>query len=472
MNRKQIMGIVLIGSACLIGLHSCQIVNKYKTPEIDSSELFRTENPEDTTTIASIPWREYFKDPILQGLIFEGLSNNYDLRMAVTRVEQAEAALGMARAAYFPSVTLVGNATQSRYSVKSTGEKDVLGQHSNSFSLAAAVSWELDVWGKLNRQSRAKYAQFLMSQEYRNVIQTSLIANIATSYYSLMSLDEQLRVTEEMIGLLVESTETIQALMESGMLTAAAVEQSKALLYSTQVSVPNIKSQIQQLENSICLLLGRKPGSVNRAAIAEQTVPEELNVGLPVQMLANRPDVRQAELNFRSAFELTNAAQASFYPTISLGSNNGASMIGYSSNTLSGFFKPENLIANIVGSLAQPIFAKKQLITQLNVAKSQQQEALLGFEKAVLSAGKEVSDILFAYQSSLSKNEIRDKQVEALLKSVDYTQALLKAGEANYTEVLNAEQNLLQAQLSQVSDKLEQLQYSVNLYRALGGGIE
>lgn len=469
MNNRYIKGAILLGLTVSIGFSSCQLTNKYQSPEYDSQNLFRGETPEDTTTIANIPWREYFNDPILQALIEEGIEKNYDLQIAYTRIKQGEANLSMARAAYFPNIALVGQVNQSRNSM-GAGGKDVLGYHSETYSLGISATWEADIWGKINRQSRASYAQFLSSHAYKNLIQTSLIANIATSYYSLLALDEQLKITKETIGLLKESVETMEALKEAGMLNGAAVEQSKGLLFSTMVSVPTLESNIRQLENSICLLLGRQPGPVLRSSIGAQAVPSELKHGIPMQMLAKRPDVQQAELAFRSAFEMTQVARASFFPSITLSSG---SMIGYATqNTLANFFKPENLFANIIGGLTQPIFAKKQLTGQLKIRKAQQEEALLSFQKTVLSAGNEVSNLLYTFESSLRKNEDRQKQVNSLSTAVYFTQELLIAGEANYTEVLNAEQNLLQAQLGQVSDKLEQLQAAVSLYRALGGGVQ
>lgn len=467
MKRKYISKVILFALVSSVGLASCQVTNRYKKPDVDTEALFRDQYETDSTTIADIPWKAYFGDTILQNLIQEGLERNYDLQIAATRIKQAEAGLSMARAAYFPDVALVGQVDHSRNSLGQNG-KDVLGYHNTNYSLGVSASWELDVWGKLNRQSRAKYAQFLNSQMYRNLIQTSLIANIATSYYTLMAFDEQLRITEETIKLLGESTETMQALMDAGNLNAAAVEQSKSLLYATQVTIPNLKSQIYKTENTICLLLGRKPQSISRATIVDQQVVDEINYGVPTMLLSKRPDVKQAELSFRAAFELTNAARASFYPQIKLTSGT----IGYGATSLSNFFKPENLFASIIGGLTQPLFARKQLLANLKITKAQQEEALLNFEKTVLNAGAEVSTLLYSYQSSLSKNRFRNNQVESLEKAVDYTQQLLKAGEANYTEVLTAEQNLLQAQLGQVNDKLEQLQYTVNLYKALGGGIE
>lgn len=458
----------LIGFIILVGFTSCQVVNQYKSPELDTENLYREMASSDTTTIADIPWREYFSDPILVGLIEEGIENNFDLQIAYTRIQQAEANLSMAKAAYFPDLSLVGQVNHSRSS-NGSGGKDVLGYHSTNYSLGVSAGWELDIWGKLNRQSRAKYAQYLNSHAYKNLIQTSLIANIATSYYSLLALDEKLTITKETVLSLNENVETIDALKEAGIQTGAGVEQSKSLLYSTQTSIPDLESQIRQLENSICVMLGRQPGTVERSSLYSQQYPEHLEYGIPTQMLAKRPDVMQAELSFRSAFELTNVAQASFYPSITLSTGS----IGYATtNTLSNFFKPENLFASIIGGLTQPIFARKQLTGNLKIAKAQQQEALLTFEQTVLTAGQEVSDILYSFDSSLQKNSIREKQIESCKKSVYFTQELLKAADATYIEVLTAEQNLLSALLSQVNDKLEQLNYSVNLYRALGGGVK
>ncbi|MBK5722679.1 TolC family protein [Dysgonomonas sp. Marseille-P4677] len=470
MNNKYTKGVVLLGVILSMGLTSCGILNtsKYKSPEVNTDNLFRGENSTDTTTIANIPWREYFSDPVLQALIDEGLTNNYDLRIAYTRIQQAEAGLYVAKSAYFPTIALAGQVTHTQISSKN-GKERVLGYNGgDQWGLGFAVQWEADIWGKLSSKSKAQYANLMGTQAYRNLIQTSLVANISTTYYALLAMDEQLKITLETIELLKESTATMSAMMEAGLLNRAGVKQSEALLYNTQISVPDLEYQIRQLENSLCLMLGRKPGPITRTSLHDQSVPVELATGVPAQMLAKRPDVFQAEMNFRYAFEMKNVAQRSLYPSLTL----GTSTVGYGATTLSQFFKPTNILANIVGGLTQPIFAGNQLRGQLKLAKAQQEEALLTFEQKVLTASQEVSNIMYDYETSLRKNEDRAKQVAALTTAVDDTQSLLKAGEANYTEVLNAEQSLLQAQLGQVSDKLEQLQASVNLYRALGGGLE
>lgn len=466
---KYIKRLCLLGLIASIGLSSCQIVNKYVSPEVETEGLFRDENPTDTTTIANIPWKEYFSDPLLRTLIEEGLQNNFDMQIAYQRIKQAEAGVSMAVGAYFPNVALAGQVEHQRISIGAEG-KDVLGyERGTNFGLGVAVTWEADLWGKLNRQHRAQAAQLMSTHAYQNLIQTSLVANIATTYYSLMALDEQLKVTKETIELLKETTATIEALKESGGQNEAGVEQSRALGFSTQLSIPDLEKAIRETENGLCLMLGRRPGPITRSTIASQAISESISYGIPVQMLAKRPDVRQAEYAFKNAFELTNAARASFYPSITL---NAGSMLGYASTTLSDFFNPRNIFANILGGITQPLFAQNKLRANLKMSKAEEEATFITFKKTVLEASMEVSNLLFGFESSLSKNEVRAKQVESLEKSVYYTQELLKSDLANYLEVIQAEQNYLQARLGQINDKLEQLNYSVNLYRALGGGIE
>ena len=300
------------------------------------------------------------------------------------------------------------------------------------------------------------------------MIQTTLIASIAKGYYNLLAYDEQLRTTKETIEILTQSAQTMQALKDAGQQTAAAVEQSKALLYNTQLSVFDLESKIRQQENAISVLIGRPAGNIDRSLMSSQSVPTTMNSGIALNDLANRPDVKQAELSLQSAYALTDAAKAAFYPSFSISTLS----VGLAAGGFSGFFKPENLAAEIIGGLTQPIFMKGQLKANLKISQAQRDEALFTFTNTLLVAGQEVSDILFTYKSLISKNEWRDKQLEALTKSADYTQELLRAGEANYTEVLNAQKDLLTAQLSKTNDKLDQLTQSVNLYKALGGGVQ
>jgi len=443
--------LILLMVVLALGVSSCRSYqNLSDVPAPDTKNLIRDTAgyATDTITIANIPWKQYFTDSKLQQLITEGLQNNFNLRIAVKRIEEAEANLMMAKAANLPYASVGAQINHTRTSSGSRGT-DVLGYYTNVNQLGFSASWEVDLWGKLNSQAKVKYASYLYSTENKNLVQTTLIANIANAYYTLMTY------------------ETMQSLMTAGQQNAAAVEQTKALLYSTQLSIPGLEKLIRQQENALCVLIGRKPGLVDRSSIAEQTVSSHLLDGVPAQMLARRPDVKQAELSLRSAYSTVDIAKASFYPSLTISS----ASLGFATGGFSDFFKPANIAANIVAGLTEPLFSKKQLKGNLKIAQAQQEEALLTFQSTVLSAGQEVSDILFGYRCSLNKNENRNNQINSLTKSVDYTQDLLKAGEANYTEVLSAQRDLLSAQLNKVNDKLEQLSYGVSLYRALGGGV-
>jgi NodT family efflux transporter outer membrane factor (OMF) lipoprotein len=479
-NYKISRGLILFITAIAIGFSSCHTYKDLpEAPPVDAQGILREDSVMkadtsvvnkadtarvDTASIASIPWKGYFTDPKLQALINEGLANNVDMQVAITRITQAEASLSMARGASLPTVAAAAMVDHTRTSANG----DILSTATNIASLGFSATWEIDLWGKLSNQSRAKYASYLSSYEYRNLIQTTLISNIAKAYYTLMAADKQLKITKETIALLEKSTETIAALKEAGQQNAAAVEQSRALLYNTQLSVPTLESQIRKQENAICVMVGRKPSAIDRDSLDRQNVTPNLDYGVPAQILARRPDVKQAELSFRAAYSITRAAKANLYPSFTISS----ARLGVAAGHFSDLFKPEAIAAEIVAGLTQPILNKKQVRGNLKIAQAQQEEALAEFKYTVLAAGQEVSDILFSYNASLSKNEFRDKQIASLTNAVDFTQELLLAGEANYTEVLSAQQSLLSAQLNQVNDKLEQLTYSVSLYKALGGGLQ
>lgn len=458
---------VVIIAVVFVSCRNYKELTNVHQPDIKNIVRDAVENSADTTSLATIPWKSFFPDTKLQTLIAEGLDRGYNMQVAMARIQQAEAGLYITKSALLPSVSAAVGIDHTRISSGSRGT-DVFGYASNVNSLGLTASWEVDLWGKLNSQTKSKYAAYLNTLEYRKLIQTTLISSIAKSYYSLMALDEQLRTTKETIVLLQKSTETLQALKDAGQITAAGVEQSKALLYNTQLSVFDLESRIRQQENAICVLIGRAPSAIDRGSINDQIIPATMNCNVSVRTLANRPDVKQAELSLQSAYALTDAAKAAFYPSFSISTLS----VGFAASGFSKFFSPASLAAEIVAGITQPIFSRGQLKGNLKITQAQQEEALLTFTNTLLVAGQEVSDILYTYKSLVSKNEWRDKQLESLIKSVDYTQDLLNAGEANYTEVLSAQKDLLSAQLSKVNDKLDQLTQSVSLYKALGGGVQ
>lgn len=463
--RMKLKFIQYIPALMFIALLTSCVTVKYAQPQITDNKLYRDAAVQDSTTIADISWKEYFKDANLQSLISEGLQNNYDIQIASARIKQTEAALYAAKLAYLPTLSAGPGATFSKLNqVQGYG----LLYSSSVYQLQVTTGWEADIWGKINSAKKSALAVYLQSDAYKRVIQTSLIANIANSYYVLLAYDKQLEITKNTIKLLDENVKTMEYLKEANIVTQAAVEQNKALLYSTRLSIPDLENNIKSLENSICYLLGRDPGPIIRSSMDIQSVPTQLDYGVPAQLLSKRPDVMMEEYAFRAAFENTNVAKASLYPSLTLSGSAGYSTLG----TLAHFFDYSNLFASIAGSLTQPIFNQGKLKSQLKISQAQQEEALLNFKSTVLNAGNEVSNALYAYDRAKSKDQDRGIQIEALQKAVDMTQELLTYSDANYTEVLTAEQNLLSAKLSQVSDKLQQFQAAINLYKALGGGTK
>ena len=452
--------ILIVGIAAIIA--SCSTPRHYKRGMVSTDKLFGDTVITDTATLGNRPWRELFTESRLQKLIQEGLDNNQDLQLAIQKVAEAEAYLSQSRAALLPSLSANGKSVYTRNpeSIYPNGPREV-----NTYQLSADASWEIDVWGKLRSSKRASYANLLASDAGRKAVQTRLISNIATAYYTLTGLDAKLAITRQTVKNNIDLVETFKVLKESGKVTGAAVVQTEAARYAAEVTIPDLEQQIREAENALCLLLGRTPGPIDRGKIEEQTLSPILKTGVPAQLLDNRPDVMQAEFAVMSAFEMTNNARAYFYPALTL-----TATTGFAAADLNKVLDPTSFAANVIGGLAQPLFNKRINSTRLKVTKAQQEEALISFRNTLLKAGQEVHNTLGSYESSVQKMALRKQQVDALIKSVDYTKELLNYGSATYTEVLNAQTSLLSAQLNSVNDQLQQLNALVTLYRALGGG--
>jgi NodT family efflux transporter outer membrane factor (OMF) lipoprotein len=450
------LAIALLLSA--LALVACKVTKPYGRPgNVAGNSLYRDTTITDTTSIANIPWRQFFADSLLQNLIEEGMRNNLDIGIAVARIHEAEANFRQSKEAFYPS--LLANASGSL-------QKNPGVPSSQTYEAWLSSSWQVDIWGKLRSTKKAELAALLQSDAYRRDVQTQLVASIASDYYALQAYDEQLRITLATVANRREDVTTTQALKDADVLTGAAVMQSQAGLYSVEVTIPDIRQNIRQTEDAICVMLGRNPGPIARDSLYDTPVNTDLRMGLPVQLLANRPDVQEAEFQLRNAAELTNVARTYFYPALTITGEGGLS-----SNTLAHFFDASALFGSIVGGLTQPIFQNGLNRQRLEVAKGVQQEDLLTFEKTLLTAGQEVSDALFNYQSATDKTATRTKEIHFLQKAVDYTKELMRAdAKANYTDVLTSEQNLLAAQLEGVDDRLQQLQAVSTLYTSLGGG--
>ncbi len=443
-------------------LWSCSMPQHFQRDTISTTGLYGNPETTDSVTIGDKPWHDIFSDTHLQQLINESLGSNPDLRIAIQKVNESEAYFSQSRSTMLPAINLgaSGNYTKNPESVYPTGPVET-----GTWQIGAEASWEIDLWGKLRSSKRGAYANLLATDAGKKEVQTRLVANLATAYYTLIGLDSKLEITRQTVKNDIEQVETMKVLKESGKVTGAAIVQSEANRYAAEVTIPDLEQQIRETENVICLLLGRVPGTIERGKIVDQILPSSLQTGVPAHLLNNRPDVMQAEFGVMSAYETTNAARASFYPALTV-----SAQVGFVATNINQFFDPKTFASNIIGGLAQPLFNKRVNATRLKVAKAQQEEALISFRNTLLKAGQEVHNALGSYESSVQKIALRKFQLEALIKSVDYTKQLLTYGSANYTEVLTAETNLLSAQLSSINDHLQQLNAIVSLYRAVGGG--
>lgn len=448
----------IITAVATVLLSSCGIYNRY-TPVTDVPEDLYGNQVEVTDTIhnlGNMDWRNLFTDPYLQSLIQQGLEHNTDYRAAQLRVEEAEATLLSAKLAFLPSFTLSPQGGVSSFD----GAKATW-----TYSVPVTASWELDIFGRMRNAKKQSQALYAQSKDYQQAVRTQLIASIANAYYTLLMLDEQLSLSEQTAETWKETVASARALMDAGQYDEAGVSQMEATYYSVQTSVLDLKEQINQVENSLALLLAETPHRYERGKLSEQVMPEDFSVGIPLQLLANRPDVRMAEHALEAAFYATNQARSNFYPSITLSGS-----AGWTNEAGTMIVNPGKFLASAIGSLTQPLFNRGQNIANLKIAKAQQEEAELSFQQTLLSAGSEVNDALTAYQTSRDKADFYEKQIASLHRAEQSTALKMDYGNTTYLEVLTARQTLLSAELEQVANRFAELQSVVNLYQALGGG--
>lgn len=463
--------VTLLALASSLLFSGCGIYTKYQRPDdLPTDSLFDKslalaapagtvdEAADEPASLALLSWRELYRDARLQSLIEEALQQNTDLLAARQRIKEAEATLLSARLAYLPSFMLTPQGGVSSFD-KSKG--------SWTYTAVASASWEVDIFGRLTNAKRRAKALYLQSRDYEQAITSSLVANVANLYYTLLMLDDQLRISEETAANWHESVKTMKAMMAAGMTNEAAVSQSEATCRQVEASVLDLRQQIDEVENSLSIILGHVPGDITRGTLADQEFPQALAVGIPLQLLSHRPDVKSAEQSLAMAFYGTNAARSAFYPSITL-----SGTAGWTNSAGSMVINPGKVLASAVGSLVQPIFNKGVNIANLKIAKAQQEEAKLAFRQALLNAGSEVNDALVQVQTARDKAQLRSGQVASLETAVRSTELLMKHGTTTYLEVLTARQGLLSARLSQVADRFSEIQGIINLYQALGGGCE
>lgn len=447
--------ILLTGIAALT-LVSCGVYKPYSSPKTETGGLYRdTVAAADTSTLAALSWRELFTDPNLQALIEHGLQHNTDLGIARLRVKEAEAVLMNARLSYLPSLSLSPEGGISRYD----------GSTAKTYNLAATASWELDIFGKTTNAKRGAREALEGSRDYAQAVQTQLIATIADSYYTLLMLDRQLEIGEQTLQSWSGSVRTLEALKKAGQTNDAAVLQARANRMQLEASVVSIRKSIAETENTLSALLALPSQEIPRGMLEESVFPERLSTGVPLLLLSNRPDVRQAEHNLARSFYDTNAARAAFYPSLTL-----SGTVGWTNNGGGVVMNPGKWLANAIGSLTQPLFNKGTNIANLRIAKARQEEAALRFRQSLLDAGKEVNNALSQWQAARQRIGIGTRQVATLQEAVRKTELLMRHSSTNYLEVLTAQQSLLNAEQTQAQDRFDEIQGVINLYHALGGG--
>ena len=379
-----------------------------------------------------------------------GIQYNSDLGVARLRVQEAEAALLSARWAMLPGASFTAQ-----------------GGLPGSFSTSLNANWEADIFASVLNNKRRAQAALEQSKVYENAVQTQLVATIAESYYALLGLDEQLAISRRTLKTWEENIRTLDALKRAGKTNEAAVLQAKANKYSIEADVLTLEKKIMEMENSFCALLGMVPMPIERSTLDSQVLPVELSAGVPAEILSRRPDVRQAELKLAQCHYSKNIARAAFYTSLTL---SGA--LGWTSGNGNVVLDPGSMIANMLATLTQPVFGRGANKARMMTAESQYRQAAYSFRQSILDAGVEVNNALNMWQTAQKRVEIVQKQIVSLQAAVWNTQLLMKHGNANYLEVLSAQKNLLNAELTETSDRLDEIRGVINLYHALGGGYD
>lgn len=444
-------------------LASCGIYTNYERPAqavADMDSLYRPEaRPDTTRSIATLRWEELFTDTCLQQLIRQGLAANVDLAVARLQVEEAQATLRQSKLAYLPSVQLEPTGTLSSFDGQKTQK---------TYSVGASASWEIDLFGKLRNSKRQALASLLASDAYRQAMQTQVVATVADSYYALLMLDEQIRITEQTAESWREYVRSLAALMQAGQADRATLAQAEASRLAAESSLLSLQQQAIEQENALCVFVGLTPRRLERGTMDGQHFPSHLSVGVPLDLLSRRPDVRQAEANLMQAFYATNSARAAFYPSITLSGS-----AGWTNSGGAAVANPGAWLLQAVGSLVQPLFNRGQNLANLKIAKAQQEEAVLQFRQSLLDAGNEVNNALAQWQTARERIRLDNEQVEQLTITLGDTELLMEnSADTNYLQVLTARQSLLSAQLAVASDRYDEIQGVIELYHALGGGSE
>ena len=451
--------------AAALTMTSCGLYNKYERPEVNTQGLVRdplsltdTLAVTDTTSFGNLPWRSVFTDPQLQTLIQQGLDKNVDLLNAALNVKMIEAQLACAKLAFLPSVAFTPQGTLSSFDGSKT---------TKSYQLPISASWNVDLFGNILSLKRGAQMQLLQAKDYQLAVKTNIITGVANLYYTLLMLDRQLEILTDMEGLTKETWDMMALQMKYGRARSTSVQSAEASYYSVQSQITDMKRQIREVENSLSLLLCQPGQTISRGKLSDQSLPSEFSTGIALQMLNNRPDVHAAEMSLAACYHNVQTARSRFYPSINI---TGSGIFTNSMGTQT--FNPGKWLLSAIGSLTQPIFANGQLVAGLKVAKAQQEQAFNNWQNAIYKAGNEVSNALVSYNSYDERSRLEQKQTDLYRQTVEDTRQLYKSSGSTYLEVISAQANLLNAEITKVTDDFYKMQAVVSLYSALGGGRE
>jgi NodT family efflux transporter outer membrane factor (OMF) lipoprotein len=456
---------IMIMMSAAVLLSSCGLYNKYERPDVDTKGLVRdtqsltdTLAVQDTTSFGNLPWRTVFTDPQLQALIQQGLDNNPDLLNAALNVKMVNEALKVAKLAFLPSVALSPQGTLTSFDGAAA---------TKAYQLPVSASWNVDLFGNLLSAKRSAQMQLIATKDYQTVVKTNIISGIANLYYTLLMIDRQLEIVTDMEQLTKETWEKMQFMHENRAgYRSTAVQSAEAAYYQVQAQHVDLQRQMRETENSLSLLLGQPGQAIPRGKFAEQNLPAEFATGVGIQMLANRADVHANEMALAQCFYDVETARSRFYPNITI-----TGTAAFTNNN--GMVNPGKWLLSAVGSLVQPIFQHGQIVAGLKVAKMQYEQAYNTWQNSIYKAGNEVSNALVAYNSYSQKAELDGKRVAVLQKNVEDTKRLMESSSnTTYLEVITAQSNLLNAEISEVADQLSKMQAVVSLYQALGGGAK
>ena len=457
---------IMIFAAATLLVSSCGVYNKYERPDVETTGLVRdvvsdvdTLVVQDTASFGNLPWRAVFTDPQLQTLIEQGLERNADLLNAALNVKMYESMLTAAKLAFLPAVNIGQQSPMATISTLYTDPSVT----TKIYTLPITASWTLDLFGNILSQKRSTQMKLLGMKDYQMAVRAQIIGGIANSYYTLLMLDEQLRIVTEMSKMAKETWDMMALQHQLGRVRSISVQSAEAAYLSTQTQANDFRRQIRATENALSLLIGQQGQQIPRSTLYEQALPTEFSTGVGVALLQNRPDVHYAEMALASCFHDVQTARSQFYPNITVGAS-----LAFTNNN--GNLNPGKWLASLFGSLTQPIFQRGALTVNLKVKKMQYEQAFNTWQNAILKAGNEVSNALVNYRGYDDNSKIEAQRVELLMKTVEDTKALYHRSGSSYLEVLTAQNQLLSAQLNKANAEFNKMQSVVSLYTALGGG--